>query len=422
MRRIFRNFIGSQTGRDTTVVFIGTFVNVTTGGLFFILAPRLLGPSNYGLFAVVTSTGVLIANLANFGIDTGILRFANFIDQNSANRILKLAFQAYLLIGVSVFVIGFVVSNFLANLLGHPSLAPLLKIAFSATIFLLLTDFFIATLQAKKQFLKASIVNISSNLLRILILILAAYYFITSLYFLTFLFFFIPIVSVFFGKIFVPLDFLKAKTSVNQFKNFFSYNFWIAASIAVSSVPIDNYLLLKLAGPIATGLYAAPYKILSSVDQFAGNFSRVLAPRLTSFDNHRKAKEFAKETAIIVLAVCMLILIAVISAGPIVNLLLGSKYLDSVNIFRIIGLSEIFFFGNTIPVSLIIYYFGKPKVTLVITVIVTAIWILSNILLIPTYKTIGAAIAELILGITSFSLFTLYVLWQFSLKKNNEST
>ena len=190
MIQYLKSLFFTGTGKDTSIVFAGTLVNVICGGLFFILAPRILGPSQYGFFSVVVATGIMVANLANFGIDTGILRFVKDNDQSSSDRILKLAFQAYLLIGVTVFILGFLVSSYLANLLGHPNLGPFFKIAFAGIIFLLLTDFFIATLQAKKQFLKASIVNISSNLARFLILVIAAYFFTINLYFLTILFFF----------------------------------------------------------------------------------------------------------------------------------------------------------------------------------------------------------------------------------------
>src|SRR3989344_4423453 len=82
------NLLYTRTSKDTAVVFTGTFVNVLAGGLFFILAPRILGPSDFGLFSTVIATGMLAANIANFGIDTGILRFAKGEDFNNIPEIL----------------------------------------------------------------------------------------------------------------------------------------------------------------------------------------------------------------------------------------------------------------------------------------------------------------------------------------------
>src|SRR3990167_3314302 len=108
MRSYIKTLLLTQTGKDTSVVFIGTLINIILGGLFFIFAPRILGPQNYGLFSVVIATGLMAVNLANFGMDTGILRFINK-DNNSNDRILKLAFKSYVVIGIAVLILGIVI-------------------------------------------------------------------------------------------------------------------------------------------------------------------------------------------------------------------------------------------------------------------------------------------------------------------------
>ncbi|GEM_PF-2116301 len=407
----------SNTGRDTTIVFVGTLINAIIGGLFFIIAPRLLGPAQYGLFAVVTSTALLVTSLANFGIDTGILKFTDLSNKLQTNKILKLALEAYLVIGIAVFILGFFLSDPISKMLGNESLAPLLQIGFAGIVLFLLTDFFIAVLQSQKKFAKAMTVNISSNVVRILILALGAYFFTVNLYFLTVLFFTVSIISVIVGKIFIPLDFLKAKDHLQEFKRFFTYNFWIAASIAISSIPFDNYLLLKFAGPISVGLYAAPFKILSVVAQFAGNFSSVLAPRFSSFDNNADAIRYSKKIMPIVAIVVLGILFGAALANPLVPLLLGKQYIASITIFRIISVSYAFYFSETIAVSMIVYYFGKTRVAFWITAVTMGFWLLLDILLIPVYHELGAAISQLISAIIGTSLFAAYAIWKLSKPK-----
>lgn len=415
-----KGLLFTDTGKDTAIVFIGTFVNVVLGGLFFILAPRILGPESYGLFSVVMATGLMAVNFANFGIDTGILRFLKHGDEKTNQKILKLAFKTYLYIGFLIFILGFLFSTNLAQFLGVPMIANLLKIAFAGVIFILISNFFIATLQSRKQFFKASLVNISSNTARLFLLLIVSYFFTINLYYLTIIFFFVVLISVIVGKIFVPLNFLKAKGEYIHFKIFFGYNFWIAAAMAISAIPFDNYLLTKFAGPISTGLYFAPYKILNIVDQLAGNFSRVLAPRLTSFDSDLKATNFIKKVSPVVLIICIGILIVSFFADPIIGLLWGNQYLGSVIIFRILAIGYAFYFANTPAVSIIVYYFGQSKAAFIISLILTLFWFLLNLLLIPQYKEVGAAIAFLIDGFASFILFTAYVLWKFSAKNNND--
>ena len=133
MRHIIKTFLYARTSKDTAIVFAGTLVNVIAGGLFFILAPRILGPSDFGLFSTVIATGMLATNIANFGIDTGILRFAKGED---FNKILSIALKSYLFLGFFIGILGVLISPLIASFLNQSELANLLRIAFAAIIFL----------------------------------------------------------------------------------------------------------------------------------------------------------------------------------------------------------------------------------------------------------------------------------------------
>lgn len=403
----------TETGRDTVIVFTGILINVILGGFFFILAPRILGPEQYGLFSVVLATGLMAVNFANFGIDTGILRFVKPNQQKTNDKILKLAFKAYISIGLLIFIVGFFLSKPIAYILETPTIIDLLKISFAGAIFILLSNFFIATLQSRKQFTQASIVNISSNAARLLLVVLASYFTTVDLYVLTILFFAVTIVSVILGKLFVPLDFLKVKEEHVHFKNFFGYNFWVAASLAISAIPIDNYLLIKIAGPIAAGLYAAPMKILTTTYQFAGGFSRVLAPRFSSFDSIQKAKEFSLKASAFVLVVFASLIAVSLLAQPFVKIFLGSQYEQSIPVFRILTIGMAFFFADVIPISAILYYFGKSKVAFYVTVWHYLIYTSLLFILIQRYSAQGASLAFTFSEIITFMTLMTYLILKF---------
>lgn len=416
----FINSLKSETGKDASIVFAGTLINVIVGGLFFVLAPRILGPSDYGLFSVVLATGLMVLNLANFGIDTGILRFIKPKQEESNQKYLKLAFKAYLGLGLLIFFLGYVLSPALSQLLNVPQTQNLMRIALSATIFSLLGNFFVAVLQTRKQFIKASMVNVSSNTARLVILVIASYFITVDLSFLTILTYAVTILYIIFGKMFVPLDFLKAKEEHLYFRNFVGFNFWIAASMAISMIPFDNYLLVKFAGATATGIYAAPFKLIAVVDQLAGNFSRVLASRFSTFSSHSEAKVYALKTIPVMALFFAAIAFGLIIAKPVVNMLLGEKYLESVRIFRILSLGFAFYFTNTTAVSLILYYLGKSKETFLITFMVKLFLFSVSIFLILRFQELGAAMAFLVSGILSTLLFNIYAAWQLTKSSNGK--
>ncbi|HSX18640.1 MAG TPA: oligosaccharide flippase family protein, partial [Candidatus Saccharimonadales bacterium] len=387
----------------------GTLVNVAIGGLFFLFAPIILGPESYGLFAVVMATGLMAVNFANFGIDSGILRFLKPNEEKQNNQILKLAFKAYVIIGLSIFVLGFILAGPLAKLLSIENYAGLLRIAFSGVIFILITNFFTAVLQTRKKFIESSLVGISSNLARLLILLIASYFATISLFSITVLFFFVTIISTIVGGLYVPLDFLKEKDEHTHAKNFFGYNFWIAASLAISSIPIDNYILVKLSGPLATGIFAAPMKLLSTTYQFAGSFSRVLASRYSSFDTKTKAMEFSKKSLPFVILISFGLITAGILFGPIVKIILGKSFASSVPVFRILSVGMAFFFAETIPMAILLYYMAKPKVTFYITIIHYVIYAALLFHLIPKFNVVGASWAFTISEGITFIVLSGYV-------------
>ena len=398
-----RSLIFTRTSKDTAIVFTGTLVNVLVGGLFFILAPRILGPSDFGLFSTVIATGMLATNIANFGIDTGILRFAKGED---FNKILSIALKSYLFLGFFIGILGASISPLIASFLNQSELTNLFRIAFAAIIFLLLTNFFVAGLQAKEEFVKASLVNIVSNVLRLILLVLAVIFLKTGLTFITFIFFFVTIASVIFGRIFLSVKL--QKIGKEKFFDFHKYNFLIAISLIFTTIPFDNYLLLMVAGPVQVGLYAAPFKILTVLHQLSSSFSRVLAPRFTSFDTNLKAKIFVLKSFTVVIPIAIILLLVAIFSAPFINLIFGRDYEAATQVLKILSIGFLFFFASVIPSSVILYYFGDSRVSFIVSVFRVFIFVVLLLILIGPYKAVGASWAFAITEIAVFSLSSIY--------------
>jgi len=349
----------------------------------------------------------MVAAIANFGLDTGILRFAA-----KDNSVLGFAFKIYLALGVLTAIFGFLLAPILSSLLGYPGITSLLRVGFAGVIFLLLTNFFVAALQSRGEFTKAAIVNISSNLSRLLILGIGYYFFTVNLFFLTVLFFFVTIVSVVIGKIYQPLN-LSGTTTIK--KEFFKYNFWIAAALIVSAIPFDNYLLLLLSSSAAVGLYAAPFKLLTFGHQFGGNFSRVLASRYAAFDTREKATEFSRKSLVFP-GIFIIGLIFLIVISPFVTQFFGNGYQTSAPVLQILSLGFIFFFASIIPSALILYYFGNPRISFWITIARYMSFIILLIILVPSGQAIGGAWSFTMTELFSLLMMSIYVTYKFQQK------
>jgi len=398
------------SNKDSAIVLTGTFLNITAGGLFFILAPRLLGPANFGLFSTIVAIGLLAASIANFGIDTGILKFASG-DKEKSDKILSMAFKMYLALGLATSILGILLANIIARLLNHPELGQLLQIAFSATIFLLLTNFYVASLQAKKEFARAALVNLSSNVARIVVLIILSLILTISLNIITALFFFITIVSVVVGKMLLP--FKLQSTTKDEVAKFIKFNFFVAGALIISSIPFDNLFLLKIAGPVQTGLYAAPFKFLTFAYQFGGNISKVIGINFSGSTSRIELYKSVKNAiAIILLLISGLAVVWICS--PLINRLFGSQFSGSLQVLQILLLGFAFFFLSIIPSTLILYYFGKSEISFLITIIKYGFYLIVLVVLIPPLKAQGAAWAFTASEFFSFLLMCAYVLRKLS--------
>lgn len=409
MLSLIKNLIFTDTGKDMIIVSIGTFINIVAGGLFFILVPRILGPSDYGLFSTVVATGLIAASIANFGIDTGILKFAKFGSGNF-NKILSLALKSYLSLGVITTLLGLILAQFIANILDQPQITNLLRIAFLSNTFIILSNFYVASLQAKQRFAEASAVNITSNILRLILLAISAYFFTIGILLLTVIFFSVPILSVLVGKLLLQFKYKKV-TNV-ELLDFHKFNIWIAFSLIISILPYDNYLLLKIAGPTQTGLYAAPFKILTFVHQFGGNFTRVLAARFSSFDTDKKAAMYALKASVPISITTVILIVLMVFSAPTIKIIFGSNFEDSIPVFRILAIGFIFFLASTIPSSIILYYLGKSKISFFITVVRYLTFVILLFLLVPNLKAKGAALAFSLSEFFAFILMAVYVVYK----------
>ena len=411
----FKKLLFSGTGKDTYIVFLGTVINVLIGGVFFIIAPRVLGPAGYGLFSTIFATSTLVVRLSSLGIDTGILRFTSLTSKES-NSFLSIAIKWYLLLGALAAIAGYIISPMITASLGQPSITGLLRIAFASTVLFHLTNLFTAGLQARREFLKSSLILLANNSTRLIIILVWSYLFVINLYSLTLIFFLSTLVSAFLGKLLLPFQTVAIDKSLER--KFFKFNVWIWLSMCISAIPFDNYFLLKMAGPLQTGLYAAPFKLLGFAYQLGGNFTSVLATRYSSFDKVEKAKAFSTKAIALPLFFSLGFLFIILFPNLLITLLFGKAYVEAAQVLRVLSLGSIFFFLSTIPSSIILYYFGKSNISFIITIVRYVAFAILLILLIPARQSIGAAYAFTITEVIAFILMVFYVLLKFQSRAN----
>ncbi len=166
--------IFSNTLRHSLITLTGTILNGILGLLFYISLARYLGPNDFGLITISITILTLIADIADFGTNSGLVRFVSknlIINKREALKFLKLGLEIKLAIWIAILLVSFLVVPFLANtIFKKPELNFPLHLTMLGVGGALLFTFATSALQAFQKFLQWSFINILTNFLRLAII------------------------------------------------------------------------------------------------------------------------------------------------------------------------------------------------------------------------------------------------------------
>lgn len=419
---MFRKLLKSATFRQSQITIVGTLINGALGALFYIILARFLGPSNFGLFTIALTTQVLIADIADIGTNTGLVRFVSLnLVQNKekANKFLKLSLEIKLIAWiVSLFVI-FILAPIIATYLFHNGeLTSLLRLSALGVGGALLFSFATSALQAYQKYFLWSIINILTNGLRLVLVLILGYYLVLNLENSLIVYILLPFFGFFLTLFILPTRLIIA--SKNEFKltsELFKYNIPVAifTIIAAFSSRVDVYLTAALLSAKDVGIYGAANQLVQVMPQLVSALGLVSSPKFASFQTNQQMMIYFKKLQIFVVGLCILSLLAIPIFVYLIPILFGSAYQEAVIPFIILFIAMVVFLFS-IPVHhSVIFYFGRPDVF--IWVALGHLIIIGGLgfLMISSYGVIGAAIAVLIGTIFNF-LYPLFWLL-FKLRK-----
>ncbi len=182
---------------------------------------------------------------------------------------------------------------------------------------------------------------------------------------------------------------------------------------------LDSLMIGFLSSKTQLGFYSAATKVNHMVLGLITSISLILLPRLTDYFQKNK-KEFidlSNKSISLVLFLAIPISIGIYClSNPIIILLSGEAFLDSVIPMRIMTPIIIFIALSNIIGTQIFPAMNKEKITLVTFTFGAIVNIALNLLLIPTKGAIGAAIGTLFAELTVCIIQLLYLLYTEKIK------
>ncbi len=179
-----------------------------------------------------------------------------------------------------------------------------------------------------------------------------------------------------------------------------AFPFAILGIVAVIHWKVDYFMISKMLGEEDLGLYAAAYKVFENIVLVGFSFNAALYPTISALFSESREKlrrVYAKMQKYFIIVSLPVAILGYTFAEEIVFFLYGSQYGTSVNVMKILSLGfTVLFF--TIPMRLIINNSEFIMKLVPYSVFTTSLNIVLNLIMIPRYGIIGAAIVSFLAG------------------------
>lgn len=398
------------------------------GFLTLLLISRTLGPDRFGVFSTASAVLMLILEMSDLGINSGLIRFTTPLlargEHARAADVLGLAARSRVVISVVVTVTGLLSSQFLAKQVFHSlSLKPLIDQAFIGFIPVMLLSLLGAVLQAHQRFRAFSATNLISGAVKLLLVfILLCAHRLTpasSLWAIIIG----PAVGAVAAWIMIPKGTVRfGKADSDLAAQLRTFSGWMTVwALAISLLSrLDTLMLQRSLGALSVGIYSAGFQLAYAFTLVVTAFGTVLTPRITTLSTEQLRQIFSRfwQYAALVGALALI----VIAAGSLlVPSLFGEKYLASIPIFRLIMVGQ-FFYGLSIIPDGILYAMNRPVIFATNAVIQLILKYALNLWLIPRYGVQATGFSFIAVNLLAVALPFFYLVIYFKRHPNERTT
>jgi len=415
----------SKIAKDSAIVLAGRILGAGLGFLATVLITRTLGPVQFGIFSVAVAVMAIAAQFSDFGISTSLVRFVSLFlkkkDTTKANLTLKVALKFKLIVASTIFLIGFFVSESLAvHVFGKPELIFPLKLAFIGAFGASLVAYISATLQARQSFKKFMLFNLINPLGKFALIGLLFLTYKLNLFSALTTVIILPFIAFLIGSLIIPKEFLRAKGDENEaLHGLFHFSKWILVSVLCMMVfrKLDILMLGYFESPEVIGYYSAAFTSAFALFLVIDPFIMVLLPELSKITEKERLRAYIKKSTKFMLLIALLLgLPLFIFSDWFIPFIYGGEYTNSIIIFKILLFVPLLVL-ITNPITLGLYSINKPNVESYTNMFRLSLALIGNLILIPLYGAIGAAIATLLTWALGEIVIVYYIYKQIGVNK-----
>ncbi|GEM_PF-3430207 len=397
--------------KNVSTLFIGNILSRGLNLVSFILIARGLSVNDYGTLTVILSVISTMGDLINSGLTASTMRFTSlFFGQNDKAKIARLLSTTIINTGI-VTVLFVIISIIFSAPLSQLFLQGNFQILLIVAAFGLFTTFLFSNLYSMLQGLQdySGMVILTAlygieRLVAISILLLLGTLTIPSGVLLFVVTPFIPIIFALFRlwKLHgIPTYLGNYDTKI--IREMFQFGKWMSAwsVVAIVQSRMDIYLLSSLTSSAQVSYYDVAQKFSSVIGMGLGAYANVVNPKIAQISDRTVLKKEVRKFLKVTLLMSTLLFVGIVVIPPIISILFGNKYDESIVPLRIM-LFGLFFYMLTFPFNSAMYALGKSQVffyTVVFQLIANSI---ASYFFLPLFGAVGASYSFVVVNIIAF--------------------
>jgi O-antigen/teichoic acid export membrane protein len=402
-------------------VLWGLVASTVISAVGTIIIANLLGADNYGLYAIALAAPNLIATFRDWGITTAIIKFsAQYNSENDIAKIRSVFVSALLfeiILGLSLSILSFALSGFLATTLNRPTITPLIQIAsFSILTSALVTVATSAFTGMETMHLNSIMLIIQSlvktGLIVALVLLgLGAFGAVTG-------FTISLLVAGITGVILIWTMYKSLPKPINSkleimssIKTMLKYGFPVSIGGILVGFLTQFYtyiMAIYVTNNALIGNYNVAQNFVVLITFFSVPITTMMFPAFSKLDakkdNELLKNVFQYSVKYAALIVVPFTLLVVVLAQPAIGTIFQNKYAEAPLFLALLSLNYLFSAFGSLSIANLIIGQGYTKYNLKLTILTVAVGFPLSFVLISLYGILGLIIYSLLVGLPALIL------------------
>lgn len=421
LKKLKADILRSKSARHLGFIYSSKVITAALRLGASIALARKLGAEGIGILTVAAVNMGLLAIVLDMGLATTLIRKLSLhVDQGDDEKaagIFRRIFTFSVVVSGAMLVAAYYAAPYVArNYYGNEALVTPLRLAVIGAFVYNIWNHVNGVLRALEKFKHIAVISIVSQTVRTGLILLFGY-----------VMFFLDVkyamlcnisqvaVAFIICSVFIPRRIYSIKgAKPYPFREIFSYSGWMYLFHVLFTLfdRLDVLMLSYFRQEYEVGLYGIAYIMIRPFEMIPQTLNVVFLPKVSKYTKKHEIFRYFRNTLKITGLVAIVGLVSVFIAKPVIVAFYGAEFLPSVKLFQILVGAFVLLVILT-PLSLVGHTINKPQVFVLWSIINLVLNFIGNIMFIPKYGAIGAAMVTLVsrvLGsLIGFAVIALFI-------------